>query len=715
MYIRLSIAFLFAPLPRNIFQECAALCKPASLKLFLFLMMLCSVAGHAAGLGRLAVNSALGQPFKAEIDLVAIKKEEKSSLMVRIAPEEIFRQANVDYVSLLSTFKATVESRPDGQPYVRIISSQPVADPLLNMLVELNWSSGRLLREYTVVLGPPEIDVQPSATPSIHTTPPVSIKTESAAVEKSGLKIKTPISGEKKLGVPELASTSKSRTVYGPVKRGDTLGGIVRNIASPPGVSFNQMLVALHRANREAFFGNNMHQLKTGPILRVPDGGEIDTITPAEADREVELQTADWNRHRTGDVIGVIPAVDKLKQMVTGKIEPISDAEAAGVQESPYGFLKVSRGKELWNADHGDEKDIGRRYLDDKNSGREAGSMQDRVNAMEEDVVAKSRSLSEANERIALLEKNIKELQHLLVLKNLALADTQQAGAMKPDATALLAPPAATLSQSGLTPEPDSATPHASVTAEADNPKEAIITFPATVGSATEIAKPKQVAAISNPEADSTTPRRLTKNSLIDNLTTNIEYFGGALVLLITGIVGVSIIGRPKEEFVCNSNADIVSTFNHELHDKADSSAETAGRGTALLIDQTGLADQVNDADQALKIAATTGAADAPADIGGSSESVPPVSVSPESSIMPPAERDLGDISLNLDGMLLVHQPPELADRNTHWHEIITKLDLARAYREMGDKEAARQVLQEVAREGDPQQQESAAAILVNL
>lgn len=82
---------------------------------------------------------------------------------------------------------------------------------------------------------------------------------------------------------------------------------------------------------------------------------------------------------------------------------------------------------------------------------------------------------------------------------------------------------------------------------------------------------------------------------------------------------------------------------------------------------------------------------------------------------MPPAERDLGDISLNLDGMLLVHQPTELADRNTHWHEIITKLDLARAYREMGDKEAARQVLQEVAREGDPQQQESAAAILVNL
>ena len=129
--------------------------------------------------------------------------------MVRIAPEEIFRQANVDYVPFFPRLKQRIENRPDGQPYVRITSSQPVADPLLNMLIELNWSSGRLLREYTVVLGPPEIDVHPSATPSIHTTPPVSIKTESAAVEKSGLKIKTPISGEKNLGCwnwPRLAN-----------------------------------------------------------------------------------------------------------------------------------------------------------------------------------------------------------------------------------------------------------------------------------------------------------------------------------------------------------------------------------------------------------------------------------------------------------------------------------------------------------------------------
>ena len=125
------------------------MCKTVSKAYLLLIMLLCPAAGHAAGLGRLAVNSALGQPFKAEIDLVAVKKEEKPSLTVRLAPQEIFRQANVDYVPLLSTFKASIENRPDGQLYVKIISPQPVADPLLNMLIELNWASGRLLREYT--------------------------------------------------------------------------------------------------------------------------------------------------------------------------------------------------------------------------------------------------------------------------------------------------------------------------------------------------------------------------------------------------------------------------------------------------------------------------------------------------------------------------------------------------------------------------------------
>src|SRR4029079_11726324 len=119
--------------------------------------------------------------------------------------------------------------------------------------------------------------------------------------------------------------------------------------------------------------------------------------------------------------------------------------------------------------------------------------------------------------------------------------------AAKPHATTLPAPPAADSPQPGLPPEPLLATQSATLRAEADNREEAMITSRATVESATEIAKPMQAAVKSGRETDST-PRQLAKNSLMDDLTANIEYFGGAVVLLITGIVGVSMIGRPNEE-----------------------------------------------------------------------------------------------------------------------------------------------------------------------
>ncbi len=106
-------------------------------------------------MGRFTLASALGQPFEAEIELVAVKNEEKPGLTASLGSQQVFRQANIDYLPLLATFRASVEVRPGGQPYVRIVSSQPVTEPLLNLLVELSWSSGRLMREYAIVLAPP--------------------------------------------------------------------------------------------------------------------------------------------------------------------------------------------------------------------------------------------------------------------------------------------------------------------------------------------------------------------------------------------------------------------------------------------------------------------------------------------------------------------------------------------------------------------------------
>ncbi|MBN9131773.1 MAG: hypothetical protein J0H48_00160 [Nitrosospira multiformis] len=259
-----------------------------------------SVEGsHAADLGRLTVNSVQGQPFKAEIDLVTVTTEEKSSLNAHLASHDVFRKVNVDYSPLLSTFKTTIETHPDGQPYIRITSPQPVDEPFLNILVELNWASGRLLREYTALLplvetGAPsrENESAQQASQCYPRIDPADGKTDSAIARDSVS------SGQDRL-LPGTAPSSPFYRTYGPVKSGDTLSGIAKNITLPPEASFNQVLVALFRANREAFSGNNMHQLKAGLVLRIPDNNEINTIPIAEADQEVRTHTAEWHKKRS--------------------------------------------------------------------------------------------------------------------------------------------------------------------------------------------------------------------------------------------------------------------------------------------------------------------------------------------------------------------------------------------------------------------------------
>ena len=113
-----------------------------------------STAVYAVGMGGINVASALGQQLKAEIELVAISKSEKDSLVARLASPEAYKSAGLEY-PYGNKFKFQIENRPDGQPYIKASSAQPVNDPFVSLLVELTWSSGKLSREYTFLLDPP--------------------------------------------------------------------------------------------------------------------------------------------------------------------------------------------------------------------------------------------------------------------------------------------------------------------------------------------------------------------------------------------------------------------------------------------------------------------------------------------------------------------------------------------------------------------------------
>jgi pilus assembly protein FimV len=110
-------------------------------------------SAYAAGLGKLTVLSALGQPLRAEIELTAVSAEEAQGLVAKLASTDAFRLANIEFNPALLSLHFDVENR-GGRQVIRITSTQPLNEPFVDMLLELSWSSGRLVREYTFLLDP---------------------------------------------------------------------------------------------------------------------------------------------------------------------------------------------------------------------------------------------------------------------------------------------------------------------------------------------------------------------------------------------------------------------------------------------------------------------------------------------------------------------------------------------------------------------------------
>lgn len=692
-------------------------------KAFLFLAtFVLPFAVNAAGLGRLSVTSGQGQPFQAEVDLVAVKKEEKSSLSARLAPQETFRQANVDYLPLLSTFKATVETRPDGLPYVKIVSSQPIAEPLLNILIELNWSSGRLLREYTVVLSQAEHDAQSSAKPVTQANSMGSAKMEPATdktLEKTHEKTPASIKRDEKtrpVTAEPAPAAGKTHAIYGPVKQGETLGGIAKDIVLPTGTSFNQMLVALHRANPNAFIDGNMHQLKAGPVLKIPESNAIAAISLTEANKEVHTQTADWNRRRFPPVAEV---PEELKQTVTGKIDRTVEADSIAARESAKEVLKLSKGAEPRSGDEDGSTGSASQGINPGEKHPAHSAAQDRLHALEEDITAKNRALREANERIALLEKNIRELQQLLELKNAALAEMQNrvettqpgtAPASVPPVAASAQPEsnpgegtAAQLSTSAATQplpsrvEPNDTEVAATNPADPENPVNAgSKDEPVEIAESVQLAKPA-LEPLSAKDAGAR-PSSKGTGTIIDDLVANFEYLGGALVLLITGIVGVSMARAPKSSSLFESDEDDIS------HPAALQQKDKIGEAPASLREDTAVLPHEAKPTPIIE-PGPTGTNPRGTDLTGTD----PATTGPTATRPAGTESRMeGEKHTEIIGA-------ESTERNKHWHELMNKIDLARAYQEMGDKDAASQILQEVIREGDVRQRESAKLMLGNL
>ena len=371
---------------------------------------------HAAGLGRLVVFSALGQPLRAEIEVTATR-EELADMKAQLASPETFKQAGVDYATTLLSISFKLEKRANGQPVIKLSSERPINEPFVDMLMELNWASGRLVREYTFLLDPPEYVakastlVAPVVVSGVPDIKPAPGRTVSAIDNDVRARAAA------RVGASQPVQAQAVKVSPGgderEVKRGETLHKIASE-TKLEGVSLEQMLVGLFRANPDAFDGSNMNRLKAGKILSVPEKAAIETVAPGEAKKIVLAQSSDWNAYRSrlaGVAARSTAQEDSGKQESAGKIT----AKVEDKQESaaPKDQLKVAKADAT------------------AKPGTATGGK-----SSDEDLIAKEKALKEASERMAALEKNVSDLEKLLELRNQNLAELQKQAAAKPDAVA---------------------------------------------------------------------------------------------------------------------------------------------------------------------------------------------------------------------------------------------------------------------------------------
>jgi pilus assembly protein FimV len=236
------------------------------------------LAGHALGLGEIELRSALNQPFAADIPLALDPSDDPAAVQVRLAPPETFARFGLDRPAFLADLRFAVDAGA-GSPVIRVASGRPVSEPFVSILVEVTWPKGRLLREYTVLLDPPAFAapaVPPVAAPAAGLAPRV--------VERAPAPAPPP-------AVPPPAAAGDDGSTYGPVQPNETLWVIASRVRPDAAVTVNQAMLALFRANPEAFAGN-INRLRAGAILRVPAAGEMAAISGADA--EVRAQMASW-------------------------------------------------------------------------------------------------------------------------------------------------------------------------------------------------------------------------------------------------------------------------------------------------------------------------------------------------------------------------------------------------------------------------------------
>lgn len=495
----------------------------------------------ALGLGRITIQSALGETLRAEIDVTSMTPEEASTLQLKVASADVYRAAGIEYNPVLPGAKVTIERSSDGRGTLKVTSDRAVTEPFLDVILEANWSAGRLVRAYTLLLDPPRSRFAPApqaATPAVAETPPAAAAPAVAAAQTS-----RPAPAAQPMAKAERRPVAPARATVDSykVRSGDTLSGIASRHL-PSGASLDQMLVALFRANPSAFIGKNMNRLMAGAVLDMPSATTANEVDGGEARQLILAQSADFAsyRQRLASSVGEA-STEAPSRQAKGTVQAVVQDRKAGSATPPDKLTLTRPSAKASEAEAKASKDVEKR---------------------------------DSAARVAELARNVEELKKLQ-----GGVASMPAAAVTPAAAATPAPAAAPVAA----PKP--------VAAPAPSPTPAPVQAPPAV-----VAKPAPVPPVTPVASGDGEP------GLIDSLFDNPLVLPGAAVLvaLLVGLGLYRLRGRRKtggETSFLESRLQPDSFFGASGGQRIDTHESTSSGSSSSMSYSLSQLDAIGDVD----------------------------------------------------------------------------------------------------------------------
>jgi pilus assembly protein FimV len=374
--------------------------------LFLFCLLLLPLVGNALQLGKIVVTSSQGQPLNAEIEMMLTPGEDLSKLKTSLATKESYESQGIERLAIHNNISVELQKNEKGQTILKLKSTQPVPDPFLDLLIQVDSAKGRNYREYTVLLDPPETPIiQQEKIVAIDKAEPLPMN-DKKEVKESDDKNKITFEKENKNNLKPLEKpkpadlSSKSITV----KPADTIYKIARE-NKIPGITTEQMVVGIFNLNELAFTNKNINGLEVGQKIALPTKDDFMNLTHAKAMAEIKIQSSQWNKYSTKTAEAVANSPKVISTTPEVPLTPATIIQNQPASSAPR--IKLT-GDTLTN--NKNSKEI----------------IQKEINQINDDKTALEKNIKDAEQKIILLEKELADAKKILTISNQALFDLQE-------------------------------------------------------------------------------------------------------------------------------------------------------------------------------------------------------------------------------------------------------------------------------------------------